>query len=170
MPSEPHRIYWDSCVYISCIERTPSRDAMLWAIAKAAEAGDLVLVASSLVIAEVIKIDDPSRSAQDQAALIRRFFENDYIKIRAVDRRTAEDAAEISRTTGLKPPDAIHVATAIRWKCECLQTYDGEQGGHNKLLAFDGRIGTPPLKIELPALPPKIIQPGLPFGPSPEIG
>lgn len=25
MPTEPHRIYWDSCVFISCIERTAGR-------------------------------------------------------------------------------------------------------------------------------------------------
>lgn len=161
MPSEPHRIYWDSCVYISCIERTAGRDATLRAIVKAAEGGGLVLIASTLVIAEVTKINDPSISATDQAELIRKFFENDYIRVRAVDRRTAEEAADISRQTGLKPADAIHVATAIRWKCECLQTYDGEKGGSNKLLAFDGRIGSPPLKIELPVLPPKLFQPNL---------
>lgn len=83
-------------------------------------------------------------------------FKNPYIVVKSVDRFTvtAERAAEITRQHGIKPPDAIHVATAIRWQCECLQTIDGLEGGRKKLLTFDGKVEVPSLKIEVPNPPP----------------
>jgi predicted nucleic acid-binding protein len=118
-----------------------------------AERGEIVFVASTLVIAEVTKIKDASTTAAQQSKLIREFFENPYIQVRSVDRLIAEEAQEISRKYGLQPSDSIHVATALRYKCQCLQTYDGEQGNPKKMLAFNGKIGTPALLIELPQLP-----------------
>lgn len=169
MPSEPRRIYWDSCLYISCIERTPGRCVVLDAIIEAAKSHEIVLVASALVLAEVVKVREEFGAPGDpeQSKLIAAFFENDFISLQSVDRKTAEDAREISRQFGLKPPDAIHVATACRFKCECLQTYDGEDGSSRKLLAFNGRIGTPRLKIELPSVPAKEVPLKLPFGETP---
>jgi predicted nucleic acid-binding protein len=151
MPNEPTRVYWDSCLYIACIQKEPARFPELRAVIKLAEDGAVVLVASTLVIAEVVKLKASTATAAKQAKKIREFFENDYIKVRALDRTTAEQAAEISRSFGLKPLDAVHVATAIAMKCSCLQTYDGEGGDPKKLLAFDGKIGVPALAIQLPA-------------------
>jgi hypothetical protein len=42
-----------------------------------------------------------------------------------------------------------------------LQTYDGENGDPKKLLAFDGLIGVPALKIELPTYTAKSTQANL---------
>jgi predicted nucleic acid-binding protein len=152
MSNEPARIYWDSCAYISCIEQTEGREVLL-DILKLAQDGKIVLVASTLVIAEVVKLNSSSESAKMQAAKIRDFFENDYIKVRYLDRSTAEKAAEFSREFGIKPPDAVHIATAIAAKCECFHTYDGEKGCRTKLLAFDGKIGDPALSIKRPYVP-----------------
>jgi predicted nucleic acid-binding protein len=127
-------------------------------IVRDAQAGSLVLVASTLVIAEVVKLNGSTEPEKKQAKLIQDFFENDYIEIRTVDRLTAELAVEISREHGLKPPDAIHVATAILHGCHCLQTYDGENGDSRKLLAFDGKIGWPFLPIKLPEKRQKVEQ------------
>ena len=80
-------------------------------------------------------------------AKIRDFFENDYIVIRNVDRLIAEKAGDIVRTHPIKPPDAIHIATALSSKCECLHTYD------KKLLHLDGKVGWPTLSIKLPSHP-----------------
>jgi predicted nucleic acid-binding protein len=142
-------VYWDSCVYIDCIQRTPGRWEHLEPVLRQAERGSIVLVASALVIAEVVKCPEVPIRDDDK---IRDFFENDFIKFRNVDRATAEAAARISREHGVKPPDAIHVATAIITKCDCLQTFDGMQRGGKRLLSFNGVIGLPPLKIEIPSL------------------
>jgi hypothetical protein len=73
-------------------------------------------------------------------------------------------AQEISRKHGLKPSDASHVATAIFYKCQSLQTYDGERGEAKKLFAFKGKIGTPALTIDLPRKFEENLQGTLSFG------
>lgn len=123
---------------------------MLKQLVDQAKAGEIAIVTSTLAIAEVTScgLDDEA----EQKRLIREFFENDYIHVRAVDRRIAESAASISRIHRLKPPDAIHVATAIRWGVYSLQTYDGEGGKPRKLLSYNGLIGNPSLRIEVPKI------------------
>jgi len=156
MPSDPKRIYWDSCVFISYLQRDADRVDVLDRIVDRAENGDIVLVISAMVIAEVVKLD--GHEDHDAATTIKDFFERDYITPRDVDRLTAERAAEISRTHGIKPPDAIHIATALRWHCHCIHTYDGLKpdgsikGGKN-LLKFDKSFGKPPLRIIPPIDP-----------------
>ena len=150
MPNEPLRVYWDSCVYIDCIQRHPDRHAVLDAIVEQAKNGEIVLVASALVLAEVSKLNDPNATIQEETKRILRFFENDYIKVRNVTRSIAEHAADMTRRHSIKPSDAIHVATALAGKCISLQTYDGVQGSRGKLIALDGKTGNPPLRIEVP--------------------
>lgn len=150
MSNKPLRVYWDSCVYIDCIQQTPDRHTLLESIIEQAKNGDIVLVASTLVLAEVVKLDAPDATAEEEAKRILRFFENDFIKVRNVTRRIAEHAADMVRVYSIKPPDAIHVATALAGKCVSLQTYDGKQGSGGKLIALNGKIGNPPLRIEVP--------------------
>jgi len=152
MPNEPLRVYWDSCVYIDCIQRHPDRGAVLDSIIKQAKHGEIVLVASALVLAEVSKLKDPNATAEEEAERILRFFENDFIKVRNVTRRIAEHAADMTRRHSIKPSDAIHVATALEAKCLSLQTYDGVKGCRGKLIALDGKMGSPPLPIEIPRI------------------
>jgi predicted nucleic acid-binding protein len=158
MTSKPVPVYWDSCVYIDCIQEEPSRYPELRKVISEAEGGKIVLVASTAVIAEVVKLKQSADPLQQQVAKIHDFFENDYLEFKAVDRSTADDAANLCRLHGLRPMDAIHVATALRWECRFFQTYDGyaatnatTKTGRPYLLAMDGQIGQPrPLTIELP--------------------
>jgi hypothetical protein len=95
-------------------------------------------------------------SIDAQQKRIHEFFDNDYIEIRNVNKDIAERSADVCRKYGLKPPDAIHVITAQTCECDVLQTYDGEirdERGERKrpyLLDLNGKIGNPPLKIEIP--------------------
>jgi predicted nucleic acid-binding protein len=155
MATEKLRLYWDSCAWVSCIENTSGRGPLLRQILNLAIDGEILFVASALVIAEVVKINDPSINSAQQSKLIADFFQNPYIRVRSVDRLIAEEAREISRVHGVKPADAVHIATAIRYKCYSLQTYDGESGKRKKLISYDGQIGIPALKIEVPKMPPK---------------
>ena len=150
MPNKPIPIYWDSCVYIDCIQQTPERYDVLAEIVTEAQNGKIVLVASALIVAEVSKLAGLGVEIAEQTNRIRLFFENDFISIRNVTRRVAEDAARFGREHSIKPADAVHVATALHYECVSFQTYDGESKCRGKLLALDGKVGTPPLKIEVP--------------------
>ena len=140
----PTKYYWDSCVFIDRLQRTPHRIGPLEQITNDAADGKVLIVTSTMAIAEVVRVDSQEND-ETQDNLIRDYFDNDCIVVHQVDRRIAEDAARICRKTGVKPPDAIHVATALMADVSVLHTYD------NNLLSKNGLVGSPPLRIETPA-------------------
>jgi predicted nucleic acid-binding protein len=156
MTTKPVAVYWDSCVYIDYIQQEPNRYPVLCAIMEDARAGKIIFVASTLVLAEVNKLKLSAEPVEQQAELIRQAFENDYIEVKGVTRDIAVQAAGLCRDFGIKPSDAIHVATALAFNCRCFQTYDGDKRGSERkkgrqyLLDLSGKIGRPPLRIELP--------------------
>ena len=148
------RICWDSCVIIELLQQTPGRIEVLREIVSSARNQKISLVVSALAIAEVNKCDNA-----DEKKAIDAFFAEPFVHVRNVDRLIATKAAELSKNFGIKPPDAIHVATAIDRKCKELQTYDGcgvvrrrkHLLSHDK--EFDGlRIVEPSSGDELPLL------------------
>lgn len=79
---------------------------------------------------------------------------NVWLRVAVVDQRVAVKAREISRLYHLKPPDAIHVATAILYGASRIFTYDKDM-----------------LELTIPSMRishPETIQPRLPFPPSVE--
>jgi len=136
--------YWDSCCFIDLLQKTPGRIDELEAIRKTAEQGKAVIATSSLTLAEVVKTDSGGVSDQDEA-LIAKLFSEPYIKVRLLDRPTATEARSVHRSLGLKPPDCIHVATAVLANATELHTYDDK-----RLLKKDGQYGNPGLRIVRP--------------------
>lgn len=87
--------------------------------------------------------------------IIKGFFEQEFIRIVGLDRRTAEHARHlIWKYYRLKPKDSIHIATALKTKnVEALYTFDTE------LIGLSNQIGTPPLRISNPDLPDQLALP-----------
>ena len=153
----PNSVYWDACLFIEVLQKTNTArlDACRDLIDKA-EKKALVIVTSALTITEVNKFgaeDVSGVSREEQSKLILAFFGNAYIKVRSLDRQTAELAHHLTRQHGLKNMDAVHAATAVIGKVDVLYTYDGEKGKRGGLLSCDRKIGTPPLRIERPPSP-----------------
>lgn len=147
MATNPKRVYWDACVWIALIQQEKNYDTngsgrliedrftFCMSVIKEAEAKKLEIVTSSLSLAEVCK--STGLKAQDEE-IIAQFFENDYILLVAVDRMIGERARNLmmSGLPGLKPPDAVHLATAAITAVDAMHTFDG------KLLALDGFVDT----------------------------
>lgn len=145
------KYYWDSCVFIDRIQRTPDRIGDLEEITNAAEAKKVLIVTSAMAIAEVCKLRDSTDPIGQQAESIRAYFDNDFIAIYQVTQHIAEKAAEFVRSGKLKPPDAIHVATAIHANVFEMHTFDGVDKPKG-LLKCNGHFGTPALRIVVPKL------------------
>lgn len=145
MANSPMPLYWDTDVFIHRFQRTPEHIAILEQLTDAAERGEIVFVQSTFTVAELVK--DPESGEKlpdDKESLIEDFFENEFVVIRTLTEPIAFLSRKISRDYGVKPGDAVHVATALFWKVPILHTYD------KKLLNKNGLIGDSPLRIELP--------------------
>ena len=81
MTSKPALVYWDSCVFISCIQRDPRRFGTLEAIVDEAKSGRAILVASTMGVAETVKLSGDDKSWKQEEGKIRAFFDNEFIEI-----------------------------------------------------------------------------------------
>lgn len=147
-------VYFDSCIFIELLERQkPARLEACEELLKKAQQKTIVIAASALAITEVNQIKGSTDDRATQSRKITAFFENEYIAIRAVTREIAEYAHDLTRLHGLFPMDAIHAATAALSRATVLYTYDGTSKRRKGLLDYDGKIGTPPLRIQAPPDP-----------------
>ncbi|HEX5010279.1 MAG TPA: type II toxin-antitoxin system VapC family toxin [Planctomycetota bacterium] len=149
------RVYFDSCVFIDAIQETPGRIDHIRQIIEAAKRDELRVFASTLAIAEVAKPDKATTApTEEQLRLIHDFFENDYLARVQVDTPVARLAARIVRDHSVKPPDAIHLATALRARVDNFYTYDDGNGRAGcGLLRLNGAVsydGSPALRIVTP--------------------
>jgi predicted nucleic acid-binding protein len=142
MAGSPKRISWDSCTWIALIqkEKIPGEDGKVedrYALARSvidlADEGKIEIATSGLCLAEVCKNPPDAKSADDKIA---PFFEHAYILIVAVDTEVGTTARRLmmAKHPGLKPPDAIHLATAIVADVDEMHTFDV------KLLALDEKL------------------------------
>jgi predicted nucleic acid-binding protein len=146
-------IYWDSCVFIHALEQTPRWADALRTILDAAREGQAAIVPSALTLAEVARCQEGASSASSgDGDTIERLFQNPYIIVRDVDRPTATRARGVVTRYGLKPPDAIHIATAIAAGVAQLQTCDGETKPRG-ILAKAQQLASEGLTVRLPSWP-----------------
>jgi predicted nucleic acid-binding protein len=82
-----------------------------------------------------------------KANLVRRFFRRSYMRVRNVTRAVSESAQDLVWSKGIKPKDAIHVATALDARVMALETFDDD------LIGKSGQVGNPPLVIRRPIPP-----------------
>jgi len=90
----------------------------------AAERGDIQLVASTLLLAEIgSHKGDISPDHRDE--VIGKFLENIEVEWCEVDLFTVADARKICDRYKMRGADAIHLATAIRRRADYLVSRDG---------------------------------------------
>ena len=144
MANNPRRVYWDACIWIALIQREKNavggsdRDTLCRAVIAEAKKNKIEILTSTLSLVEVCKNPKIRTSDEDQ---IGAYFENDYILLMNVDRLVGEHARLLMMAghTGLKPPDAIHVASAILGNVSEFHTFDGS-GKQKKFLYLDQKI------------------------------
>jgi predicted nucleic acid-binding protein len=156
MAESPGLVYFDTCPFIDLLQQSDQdRFEACDDLRLKAENKLILIVTSAVTIVEVNKLPKSTTVLpEEQSKKILDFFENPYIAIRPLDRRTAELAHELTRTHRLDNLVAIHVATAIVNKVPVFYTYD--DGGRKKrsgLLRHHLKTGDPPLQILKPPDP-----------------
>jgi predicted nucleic acid-binding protein len=140
-------IYWDSVAFLAHFQQEEGRVAQCQATLERAARGDVGIITSSLAIAECLWLRNHPPIPKDRAEIVRRFFRHSYIRVRNVTRLTAESAQDLVWDHGIKPKDAIHVATALEAGLTILETFD------HGLISRTGLVGSPPLVIREPSAP-----------------
>ena len=116
-------IYMDSSALIYSVERNEPYLTLLAPVWQQAEVGQFVVVCSELAVAETLV--RPIREGNaDLEAAFRAVFAAPEVQLVPVARYLWEDAARLRAETGLKIPDALHAATALRAGCALFITND----------------------------------------------
>jgi predicted nucleic acid-binding protein len=155
MPSkEKERVYWDSCVFIDLLQRSPARIDVLDDYIQLAEKNELEIVTSDFTLCEVATLKELGLPEDEVERLIVDFFENPYILMRSLDRRVAAKAREIMRAVpGVKGKDAVHLASAALSAVTSFHTYDHPLLTKAPTLVASGKMldkDGAPLRVEQP--------------------
>ena len=128
MPRPPQRV-WDSNVIIDYLSGAVRAAQQCPAIIGEAERGEIEIVVSTTAETEVVSLD--GSTDQDAELRIREFFSRVYILRANVDslvgelsRQLVRDYPRMGQLLQVKPKDAVHVATALRWRIPVLETFD----------------------------------------------
>ena len=125
MTTETISRYWDSCNFLSLIaDDEINRADICQHILEDAESNKTSIVTSALTIAEVIRPKGKSMLTEEQETTISNFFLHKYVLVHDVTRAVAEYARKLSREHGLKPADAIHLATALSADANVFETWN----------------------------------------------
>lgn len=107
------RVVFDTAACIYYLERpvTDPRCAVLLPVVRAAQAGAVDLVVSTVTVTELLT--GPLRAGDREAEAAVRLFVSLLCTVTPVDLAVAERAAAIRAEHGLRTPDALICATAV---------------------------------------------------------
>ena len=137
-------IYWDSDCFLGHFQAEAGKAEKCDGVLQRAERGEVLIVTSTLTLAEVLWMRGGPRLSREKAELVQKFFRRSYIRVYNVSRKLAEAAQVLVWDNSIKPKDAIHVATAIHLRAEALETFDID------LIGKSGTVGKPLLLIREP--------------------
>jgi len=155
----PGKVYWDANVILNYINEDATHKPTLGAFLEDGENGLVELVTSTLSLAEVAfaaaEKDAKTLDPEVEARIDKLWYPIGPIRLIEFHRLIGIEARGLLRiavATGqhLRPPDAIHLATAKYHGCTEFQTYN-----NTKLVHFSAEIGCP---VNQPVHPkPKLI-------------
>ena len=116
-------IYLDTSAIIYSVERNEPYFTLLAPAWQQAEAGQFAVVCSELVISETLVRPIREGNAALETAF-RAVFAAPEVDLIPATRELWEDTAHLRAETGLKTPDALHAATALRAGCALFITND----------------------------------------------
>ena len=140
--ARPSRFYIDTNVAIAIIEAsgslTPGQTAFIGDVDK----NRIDAVTSELTLAECLVKPMADRNAGRVAAYLAFLDGRTLLSVLPVSRPILVEAARLRAETGIKLPDAIHVATASAANCDVFLTNDRRMKTSNITIQQWDRMGT----------------------------
>jgi len=141
--AKPDRVYWDACTWIAYINEereTPKSDgtvenryAMCRSVLERAQNGQVEIVTSAFTLAEVCKSD---KAKNENLGKLPSFLDHEFVLVVQLDKNIGVKAQQIqlSGLSGIKPPDAVHLASAQLANATEFHSFD------DRILRKDGQI------------------------------
>lgn len=154
---DPPRYYWDSCVLLSFLNNHPERAPNIEVFLHEAEEGRIEIVTSIITLVEVAftrtESDGPILTPAEELRIDGLWNDGSPVALVEFHPQIAREARALVRKAkegglGLKPLDAIHLATGIRMEVDEVHTYDEQWGGELASL-LPSKVG-PPLPEQIP--------------------
>ena len=151
------RRLWDSSVVIGYLAGDQRLYPACAQIIQQAERNETEILVSQMAVVETAYLK--GQSDADSERLIREFFSREYVIPVNVDGPVSAIAQGLIRkyrsNPGIKPPDAVHLATAILWQIPVVETADGPLRRFNRL------EGSPLVSVRFPLYDGRQRIPGL---------
>ncbi len=90
------KVYCDADVFIGWFNRERDKVEACRGLVISSEKGEVKIITSALTLTEVIKIKGQQPLSQSKEETIKEFFEQEFVSIVNVDRRTAEWARDLN--------------------------------------------------------------------------
>jgi predicted nucleic acid-binding protein len=118
--------YWDANAFLAYFQEEEGRVDSCEAVLEMAEQGRVLIITSALTLAEVLALRGTRRLTPNpkMKKKVIDFFKNEYIAVQNVTREVAELSRDLVWDHGIKPKDAIHVASALASDVSMFETYD----------------------------------------------
>ena len=112
-------VYLDASGLIYSVERVEPYRTLLEPMWQEAQDGNLTIVSSPVLVVK------PLRDGNTEIELqYKELFASNAVRLLDASYEVFEDAARLRAETGLKTPDALHAATALRAGCALFITND----------------------------------------------
>lgn len=139
------RVLWDSACCLAFLKGEADRVDLCEEVLDQAKAGKVEIVLSALALAETLNLSGAASIPKASRETVRKFFARSSFVVADVTRRISERAQDLVWDHGVKPKDAVHVATALEYAVPVIHTFDGA------LIALSKRLGgVPKLQICAP--------------------
>ena len=116
--------YWDSDCFLGWLQAEPDKEAACEQVLEEVKAGNVLIVTSALTLSEVLMLRGKARIPKRDKDKVEQFFRSKFIVVRNITRRIAETSRSLVWDQGIKPKDALHVATCLDAKLPLFNTFD----------------------------------------------
>lgn len=145
LPAHGSYVYLDACILIYTLDHVPPYADLLAPFWSQVALGRLICFTSELSLLETLVKPLQLADRELQRYYLDFLTNNDSLQVFPITKEILIEAAQLRANTGLKTPDAIHMATAMGYAADLILSNDTgwQRVAGAPLLLLDQALATP---------------------------